>query len=75
MGNQIDIDYWHSRAIVQEIGERLRAILTEESKLPASLRLQIDQLRELEHLPSERRTRNPRWQNARMCASGIRRMC
>jgi hypothetical protein len=48
MRNRIDIDHRHSRAIVQEIGERLRASLKEERELPASLRTQIDRLRELE---------------------------
>ena len=48
MRNRIDIDPKHSRAIVQEIGERLRAFLKEEPELPGSLRTQIDQLRELE---------------------------
>ena len=46
--DRIDIDPKHSRAIVQEIGERLRAFLKEEPELPGSLRTQIDQLRELE---------------------------
>ena len=48
MHNRIDIDSKHSRAIVQEIGERLRAFLQEEPEPPESLRTQIDQLRELE---------------------------
>ncbi len=48
MRNRIDIDPKHSRAIVQEIGERLRAFLKEEPDLPGSLRTQIDRLRELE---------------------------
>jgi hypothetical protein len=48
MRNRIDIDQKHSRAIVQEIGERLHASLKEERELPASLRTQIDRLRELE---------------------------
>ena len=48
MRNRIDIDSKHSRAIVQEIGERLRAFLKEEPELPGSLRTQIDRLRELE---------------------------
>ena len=48
MRNRIDIDSKHSRAIVQEIGERLRAFLKEESEPPGSLRTQIDRLRELE---------------------------
>ena len=48
MRNRIDIDSKHSRAIVQEIGERLRAFLKEEPEPPESLRAQIDRLRELE---------------------------
>jgi hypothetical protein len=48
MRNRIDIDRKHSRAIVQEIGERLRASLKEESELPGSLRAQINRLHELE---------------------------
>jgi hypothetical protein len=42
------IDYVHSRAIVREIGERLRASLKLEPELPARLNMQIDRLRELE---------------------------
>ena len=48
MRNHIDIDPEHSRAIAQEIGERLRAHLKEELELAGSLRAQIDRLRELE---------------------------
>src|SRR5882672_4000339 len=48
MRNRIEIDPKPSRAIVQEIGERLRALLQEEPELPGSLRTQIDRLRELE---------------------------
>src|SRR5229473_2813378 len=48
MRNRIDIDYSHSRAIVQEVGERLRASLKEDRELPASLRMRIDRLRQLE---------------------------
>ena len=48
MRKRIDIDSKHSRAIVQEIGERLRAVLKEEPECPGSLRTQIDRLRELE---------------------------
>jgi hypothetical protein len=48
MRNGIDIDHKHSRAIVQEIGERLRAFLKVEPELPGSLRTQIDRLGELE---------------------------
>ena len=48
MHNRIDIDPKHSRAIVQEIGERLRAVLKEEPECRGSLKTQIDRLRELE---------------------------
>ena len=48
MRNRIDIDPKHSRAIVHEIGARLRAVLKEEPECPGSLRTQIDRLRELE---------------------------
>lgn len=48
MHNRIDIDAKHSRAIVQEIGKRLRAVLKEEPECPGSLRMRIDRLRELE---------------------------
>jgi hypothetical protein len=53
MRNRIDIDHTHSRAIAQEIGERLRAHLRDESEPSASLQKQIDRLRELDgQLPS-----------------------
>src|SRR4029450_2271515 len=48
MRNRSDIDSKHSRAIVQEIGERLRTFLKEEPELPGILRAQINRLRELE---------------------------
>ena len=48
MRYRIDIDSKHSRAIVQEIGERLRAFLPEEPEPPERLRVQINRLRELE---------------------------
>jgi hypothetical protein len=48
MRNRIDIDPKRSRAIAQEIGERLPAFQKEEPELPGSLRTQIDRLRELE---------------------------
>jgi hypothetical protein len=48
MHNRIDLDPKHSRAIVQEVGERLRAVLKEEPECPGSLRTQIDRFRELE---------------------------
>jgi hypothetical protein len=47
MRDRVDIDDKHSRAIAQEIGERLRASLRIE-RLPESLRQQIDRFRELE---------------------------
>ena len=48
MHNRIVMDPKHSRAIVQEIGERLRAFLQEEPEPPERLRAQINRLRELE---------------------------
>jgi hypothetical protein len=48
MANSIDIDCVHSRAIVQEIGERLDKSLRPESELPANLKMQVDRLRKLE---------------------------
>ena len=48
MRNQIDLDAEFSRAIIQEIGERLRASFTEE-ELPANLRLQLDRLNQLDN--------------------------
>ena len=48
MRNRIDIDHTNSRAIAQEIGERLRASLNVDAELPAKHRKQIDQLRRLE---------------------------
>ena len=47
MRNSVDIDSRHSRAIVKEIGERLRASLKEEDReLPANLKKQIERLRQ-----------------------------
>jgi hypothetical protein len=46
MRNRIDIEYSHSRAIVQEIGERLQQYLRAEPELPTSIRRQVDRLRE-----------------------------
>jgi nitrate/nitrite-specific signal transduction histidine kinase len=48
MRNSVDIDTSHSRAIIREIGERLRASFEEERELPASFRTQIERLRQLE---------------------------
>ena len=48
MRNPIDIDHKHSRAISQEIGDRLQAYLRVEPELPANIRMQVDQLQQLE---------------------------
>ena len=48
MRNPVDIDRRHSRAICDEIGERLQWHLKIESELPASMRKQVHQLQELE---------------------------
>jgi len=42
MRSRIDISPTHSRAISQEIGERLRAYLKDQPALSATLRRQID---------------------------------
>ncbi len=48
MPGRLDIDQIHSRAIAQEIGERLPALMGKEAELPPSLRRQIERLRELD---------------------------
>ena len=48
MPNSVDIDSQHSRAIVKEIGERLRASLEEDRELPVNFRKQIERLRQSE---------------------------
>ncbi len=48
MRNPIDIDSKHSRAIVREIGEELRASFKEDRELPANLKMQIERLRQTE---------------------------
>ena len=61
MRNPIDIDYSHSRAIIKEIGEKLQTELRDDREPPASLRSQIERLRQLEgqsHPTVERPTRN-----------------
>ena len=52
MRNSVDIDLRHSRAIVKEIGERLRISLKEDRELPTNLQKQIEQLRELDAGPA-----------------------
>lgn len=49
MPNRIDIDHIIRRALIREIGERLRTLLREDPELPASLRMKTDRLRRLEH--------------------------
>ena len=51
MPNSIHIDSRHSRAIVKEIGERLRKSLEEDRELPANLQKQIERLREADAGP------------------------
>lgn len=53
MGNRIDIDRTHARAICREVGERLRAYLREEPELPRSLTKQVKRLREVERWRTE----------------------
>jgi hypothetical protein len=48
MRNAVDIDHRHSRAICDEIGERLQSHLRIEADLPVSLRMQVEQLHRLE---------------------------
>jgi hypothetical protein len=51
MRNSIAIDSSHSRAIVKEIGERLRTSLKEERELPAKFKMQIERRRQAEGEP------------------------
>ena len=46
MRSPIEIDHAHSRAIWQEIGERLQQHMRVEPELPASIRRQVDRLGE-----------------------------
>jgi hypothetical protein len=49
----LHLDHTHCRAICDEIGERLREIMGQESaNIPLSLRRFIGQLDELEYVPS-----------------------
>jgi len=56
MPNPVDIDSRHSRAIIKEIGERLRASIKEDRELPAAFREQIERLRQSEN---QRPSRQP----------------
>ena len=65
MPNRIDIDHTHSRAIVRDIGERLRVSLKPEPELPTRFKKQIDRLREAEEpsqsiVPSAEHWKEPR---------------
>jgi hypothetical protein len=65
MPNRIDIDHTHSRAIVRNIGERLRVSLKPEPELPTRFKKQIDRLREAEEpsqsiVPSAEHWKEPR---------------
>ena len=51
MGKQINIDEVFSRAIFQEIGERLRASLKEE-EIPERLRVQLDKFAQFDEQES-----------------------
>ena len=53
MRSSVEIDSSHSRAIVREIGERLRASFKEDRDLPAQFKAQIERLRQLEHEASD----------------------
>ena len=56
MRNSVDIDSRHSRAIVKEIGERLRASLEEDRELPANFQEQIERLRRSEQVAASKRS-------------------
>ena len=51
MRNRVDIGEKTSRAIIREIGERLRAVVRQDPDVPASLRKQINRLRESKSQP------------------------
>jgi len=72
MRDRIDIDSKHSRAIVQAIGERLRAFLQEEPAPPESLRTQIDRLRELDEQSFQRLSVGPSVAIEPLCATTVR---
>jgi hypothetical protein len=46
MRSSVDIDSSHSRAIVREIGEKLRASFKEDRELPAQFKAQIERFRQ-----------------------------
>ncbi|MCA6100619.1 hypothetical protein ACVIHI_004135 [Bradyrhizobium sp. USDA 4524] len=65
MRNRIDIDHVHSRAIVREIGETLRASLEPETELSPRLKMQIDRLREFEEQSPSIIPAGERWDKPR----------
>jgi hypothetical protein len=48
MRNHIDLDQALRRAILREIGERLRTSLKEDPELPETFRTQVERLRQLD---------------------------
>jgi len=51
--HQIHLDHTHCRAICDEIGERLRALMGRElADMSPRLRALFDRLHELDHIPS-----------------------
>ena len=49
----VALDSTHSRAVCDEIGERLRAVLTRDAtEIPSHLRRLVDRLAELERVPA-----------------------
>ena len=65
MPKSINIDHKHSRAIVREIGEKLRTTIEPERELPANVRTQINRLRELEEQSPSVRPAIERWDKPR----------
>ena len=58
MRNPVQIDSLHSRAIVREIGERLRASFKEDQELPLNFRMQVERLRRSEDEAQAERARS-----------------
>ena len=65
MPKSINIDHKHSRAIVREIGEKLRATIEPERELPANVKTQINRLRELEEQSPSIRPAVEHWEKPR----------
>jgi hypothetical protein len=58
MRNHIDLDQALRRAILREIGERLRTSLKEDPELPETFRTQVERLRQLDDQLSPRSKRD-----------------